>query len=764
MRGAGVRDQVQSCDRGRPPRGTRIHLYRNLDGQTKGWLADLTETLEWVQKSDVSRRESREFQHKLWEDNRVAAVGQGNISLDRALDDASFRTWFAQRSVEPLPSSRVERSAALAALYDEIAKRLDVFCKRTPHLKIFRVLAALYPGNLTTIADRRALRRLYNAMGGPKGANAIGRHMWILDRLEESWGAPGSDLSDIAERIAFPWMLYAHCVQTSDEERTEEPSSTPGESKLVPLPAARRRRGLTPVRGLFPSLLSTLEFTRDGVTREELLDFLRAESPDNKESSLGVTINSLQGEFGVLRRDGDQYLLTERGESVLESQDPSDLADWLLTHILGVDTALFELRDRESLSTTELTKVIQSASPSWTSLFVPRGIINWLRSLGVIESRPGGMTALTDVGREWAARIHWIPESLPSERAGEVEEVDSEETESNDSSDRVKLPAFTSIYKKVSQAGRFAESVVAQLHAGIWAHPRRHFAVLTGLSGSGKTLLAREYGKALVPEGASTGARVCTISVQPGWYDPGALLGYVNPLRGDSYVRAPFLEFLLAAANDSQNPYIAILDEMNLSHPEQYMAPLLSAMETGARIDFHTEGDLFDGIPSSIRYPANLVLIGTVNMDETTHGLSDKVLDRAFTLEFWDIDLDAYPRWGERTLSAEQEARCRAALRDLMAALAPARLHFGWRVVDDVLDFLALVTHDEAPLPLDDALDSVIYAKVVPKLRGDDSPRFRDALASCVGVLRQHGLERSRLKVEELARDLESTGSARFWR
>jgi hypothetical protein len=151
-------------------------------------------------------------------------------------------------------------------------------------------------------------------------------------------------------------------------------------------------------------------------------------------------------------------------------------------------------------------------------------------------------------------------------------------------------------------------------------------------------------------------------------------------------------------------------------------------------------------------------------MDETTHGLSDKVLDRAFTLEFWDIDLDAYPRWGKRALSNEQEERCRAALRDLMAALSPARLHFGWRVIDDVLDFLSLVTQAAAPLPLDDALDSVIYAKVVPKLRGDDSPRFREAFAASARALRQHGLKHSLQKVEELARDLESTGSARFWR
>ena len=88
-----------------------------------------------------------------------------------------------------------------------------------------------------------------------------------------------------------------------------------------------------------------------------------------------------------------------------------------------------------------------------------------------------------------------------------------------------------------------------------------------------------------------------TLPVQPGWYDPGALLGFVNPLRAESYVRTPFLEFLLAAAVDPTRPYVAVLDEMNLSHPEQYMAPLLSAMETDGAVQLHSEGENCDGIP-----------------------------------------------------------------------------------------------------------------------------------------------------------------------
>ena len=67
-------------------------------------------------------------------------------------------------------------------------------------------------------------------------------------------------------------------------------------------------------------------------------------------------------------------------------------------------------------------------------------------------------------------------------------------------------------------------------------------------------------------------------------------------------------------------------------------------------------------------------------------------------------------------------------------------------------------------LPFDVALDSVVYAKVLPKIRCEDAPRYRSALQACEGALAQFKLARSAAKLGELRRDLETTGSARFWR
>ena len=104
---------------------------------------------------------------------------------------------------------------------------------------------------------------------------------------------------------------------------------------------------------------------------------------------------------------------------------------------------------------------------------------------------------------------------------------------------------------------------------GLWAHERRHFAVLTGLSGTGKTQLALQYAAALNERNGTVNEQVCTVPVQPGWYDPTPLLGYVNPLGESRYIQTEFLRFLIRASKNPTEPYVCVLDEMNLSHPEQ---------------------------------------------------------------------------------------------------------------------------------------------------------------------------------------------------
>ncbi len=686
----------------------------NYGEHYKEWGPRLLDFLRYVRDAGEETRASIEFQRRIWEENPVARVGLGRISVEAAIQDTRFRKWLAERSLGPLPQPAEARAAVLGQLLSEIQDEVGKYTKRTPRLKIYRVLAGFFPSDFTTVSDERKLFGLHGAMFGNRKGTGPACHGEILSRLGEALGDPGDDLHAIVDRMRLPWLLFKYYVAPSEEAPTESITRFPSEEeKLVPLPAARRKKGLTSLTGDFEFVLNILESCRGGVSHEDLMSNYRSTKPGLKDTTIKMQISALISEFNCLKLKGDQYFLTDRGHAVLESRDPAELMDWLITRVLGVDHVLVILRDEGSCPIADMVSRLKQVNPGWTTDWTPNTIVTDLRILGMLVRDDHYVLTVTDAGREWADRIHWKPEGLPKDN-GVVPPPPPPPP--------VAMPGFPEILTEVSQAGHFPEPLVRRLNAGIWANQRRHFAVLTGLSGSGKTLLARSYGRAIAGKADGRGSQLCTIPVQPGWYDPTALLGYVNPLQGESYLRTPFLEFLLEAADSPTRPFTVVLDEMNLSRPEQYLAPILSAMETGAPLNLHREGDIFDGIPSAIRYPENLAIIGTVNMDETTHGISDKVLDRAFTIEFWDIDLASYPHWGQRDLSKENEKFARDLLEKLMESLKPARMHFGWRVVDDVLDYMVRVIahggmNDPAVM-----LDSVVYAKILPKLRGDDSP------------------------------------------
>lgn len=728
-----------------------------------GWRRSLAAFLREVAQTPPEQRASREFQRKLWESEAITSTGMGSVKVDPALDDEQFRAWLATQVMAPLPADETAKAAQLTLVFNRLVAQFKDH--RKPWLKILRLMAAIQPTEFFTLASTNILHQVAERMVGNYGRGALAANAAMVDRLNQALGAvPHDDYDGLARRMSMPWLF--HVGPNNASEDATEVVDDAGKARLQPLPAARRRKGLTALGGYFDSMLSILQRVESGITREDFIDHLRAERPDNKDASHGMAINMMQAEFGVVQRRGDLYELTPAGRAVLETSDPDELAEWLLTRVLGIDLAILHLRDHGPITNNELQRAIQRANPGWTGLFAPSAITAWLRHLGVIEGKD--RLSLSERGQTWASLIHWQPAILEPKK-DVPNEVDDVEVEGADVADgnvavtsSIQMPNFDALYDQIRY--KFPRSRVAELHAGLWAHARRHFAVLTGLSGAGKTQLAYQYGHAIAGGDEAARKRVSIVAVQPGWYDPGPLLGYINPIQPAAYVRTPVLEFLRRAIAEPERPHILILDEMNLSRPEQYLAPLLSAMETGEAIDLHSEGDMHDGVERRLPYPANLVIIGTVNMDETTHGLSDKVLDRAFTLEFWQIDLDDYAGWSRLSLPAGDADQLRALLGQLLRALEPARLHFGWRVIDDVVDFLARNREHGDQLGFREALDAIIYAKVVPKLRGDDSLRFRTALDETKKVAKQHGLARCLAKLDELDHDLRTTGSARFWR
>lgn len=721
------------------------------------WYARLAAFIAEVKGGIPTKLQDTEFLKRLWDDNPVAATGMGSVKIAPALADAAFRTWFATEVSKPLPVDSTEAEAHLTALYNGLRDRLKALCGRNPRLKMNRVLCAIYPEHFTTVADLGKLLFLHKEMGGEGNDHPVRAHKAIRKRIDDVLGPEAAE-NPIAtvQRICLPWMVYERVADDGPNEASaDQPEDV---TAIKPLPATLRRKGLTSMKGGFQTLLGYLPELNDGVSKEEFADIIKQSNPELAPSSLITCINVVSREFDLCKRDGDTYRLSARGINLLETQDPDELADHLLTKVLGVDHVVKTL-EKGPQTKANLMAMLQKVHPGWTSDFAPSSMLGWLSSFDVIAATNNKQVALTERGKRWADLVTWEPQSLPRP-------VESVEESATEIAEEAVIPEFASLRERLTKlvAGRlvFDQSLVGQLHAGLWFHPVRHFAVLTGISGSGKTQLAQNYALALCDADPSDNDRVRVIPVQPGWYDPSPLLGYVNPIQDSSYRGAPFLDLLLRAAANPEKPYVAILDEMNLSHPEQYLAPVLSAMETHGWIDLHQLGEDSTPIPRRVRYPSNLAIIGTLNMDETTHGLSDKVLDRAYTLEFWNISVQDFPGWKTVQLSPALKDKTQAVLTQLGDALSPARLHFGWRTIDDVLKYL--VFHASFAPTEEAVLDNVIYAKVLPKLRGETSLKFQRALENTHKVLSGNGLLRCSEKIKSLQDDLVATGSARFWR
>lgn len=177
-----------------------------------------------------------------------------------------------------------------------------------------------------------------------------------------------------------------------------------------------------------------------------------------------------------------------------------------------------------------------------------------------------------------------------------------------------------------------------QLFLGGLAMSQLH--ILQGISGTGKTSLAKAFAKAV-------GGHCTTVPVQAGWRDRNDLLGYYNAFEKKYYEKNALQALYRAQTPQWEDRFnIVLLDEMNLSRPEQYFADFLSALEMEESDRWINLMDSPAGglVPKhlhagrDILVPSNVWFIGTANQDETTSGFADKTHDRAFLMELHKID------------------------------------------------------------------------------------------------------------------------------
>ncbi len=297
----------------------------------------------------------------------------------------------------------------------------------------------------------------------------------------------------------------------------------------------------------------------------------------------------------------------------------------------------------------------------------------------------------------------------------------------------------------------FEKSLIKNFYLSLKTKP---FAILAGISGTGKSKLVELFAEAV---GATNeNHRFELIPVRPDWNDNADILGYKN-LEG-WFQPGPLTKVIQRAIKDKDKPYFVCLDEMNLARVEYYLSDFLSLLETRKftsgelrsnrlfrETDFMKEEDRKEF--SDLYIPGNLYIIGTVNMDETTHPFSKKVLDRANTIEFTDVQLDNFMGDADqerisvdisnefikgnycvlKDCLAEHQEIVEEFIADLIEVnkvLQRANLHVGYRVRDE-LSFYMVYNEQFGLMNRNEAFDWQLLQKILPRIQGSARQAYK---------------------------------------
>ncbi|RHH45781.1 hypothetical protein DW204_07135 [Phocaeicola plebeius] len=358
------------------------------------------------------------------------------------------------------------------------------------------------------------------------------------------------------------------------------------------------------------------------------------------------------------------------------------------------------------------------------------------------------------------------------------------------------------------------ECVSSKYRPYITAIKSKPFLLLAGISGTGKSRIVRELARACWNEDSEEfksqkPENFEMVQVKPNWHDSSELIGYVSRIDGEKFVVGPFLRFLVKAIQHPDMPYFFCLDEMNLAPVEQYFAEYLSVMESrkkneqgeividpivnfevttaykslidqlfvndeAARRDYLTESS-----GKRLSLPANLIIVGTVNMDETTFSFSRKVLDRAMTIEMNEVDLDAglterYEHIGKLgcdeligtavegvdVYAANKEVcdKVLTYLKAVNAVLEGTSFKIAYRTRNEFLLYVVnnlSYRKDEAGNELTEeyviarALDEVTSMKILSRIEGDDTKVKDSLLDDLIKTIRERLKDLSEEFVEE---------------
>lgn len=319
-----------------------------------------------------------------------------------------------------------------------------------------------------------------------------------------------------------------------------------------------------------------------------------------------------------------------------------------------------------------------------------------------------------------------------------------------------------------NQGYNYTYNQLANLYLSLKTKP---FTILAGISGTGKSKIIRLFSE-------SINADYTLISIRPDWNDATEILGYKD--LKEQFIKGQLTKIILKAKENKNKIYFICLDEMNLARVEYYLSDYLSIIESRKKVG---QDIITDNIVEyqenneniSLHIPDNLYLIGTVNMDDTTFQFSRKVLDRANTIEFSDVDLDnLFFETNEeveslnvsndflkttylKTMDIEEEYRDYAKeinkkIIEINEILKKSQKQFAYRVRDEILFYL--VENKKAKLLDEDiAFDYQIMQKILPAINGSEQSVYQVLIDLLNFIFETNDIE----TVEEAENYLETT-------
>ncbi|SHL90401.1 McrB family protein [Hymenobacter psychrotolerans] len=423
---------------------------------------------------------------------------------------------------------------------------------------------------------------------------------------------------------------------------------------------------------------------------------------------------------------------------------------------------------------------------------------NYLVKLGYLEKTGKQVNASTperagNLGPEYRPGRHFLPPAppVPPPAPGGVEPL---------------APAFEEMEKALATQGLLIDKAdLANFYLALCVSP---LVVLSGISGTGKSQMPRRFAQL-------TDSRFDSVPVKPQWSDNSDLFGYVPSLNPTHFVKGRFTEVVEAAQATPGQLAVVLLDEMNLAAVEHYFSDFLSIMETRRReagtiitdplpLELPTavagQPDPYAGL-RTLGLPANVRVVGTANMDETTHLFSPKVLDRAFSIESVTPDLTQFPSGEAQPFDATTFARLvprlldvsnvvseseayvtdaellneiGALLQEASDVLRPAGISFGYRTRRDVCLYMHFWRRFDLAniLSASAAMDLCFLQKILPKVQGageglgEALRKLREWLLTEDGdtsVASSRPWTRSADKVERMLARLEAEGATTYW-